>query len=155
MTWGAIAGFTIRLTLAAVIVLGSRSLAVAQNITYTYDPAGRLISITDASGNVATYTYDPVGNLLSIARTSSPQGKAQPSSGATSTSYAAAGLYGRASGVFGVPIELAGTALASTSPTIANSSRIAKRTAKIENRDILGSRILTVNAVADPEEGGR
>ncbi len=147
----AFARFALLLALTTMIVLASGSLAVAQNITYAYDPAGRLTSVTNPSGTTATYSYDPVGNLLSITITNPPQGNAQPSLSTAPSSYAAAELYGRASGVFGFPIELADTALVSTSPTVTNT----KRTAKIENRDIRGGRILTVNTLADREEGGR
>src|SRR5581483_2131576 len=37
-------------------------------IAYTYDPVGRLTSVTDQYGSSAIYTYDSVGNILSIAR---------------------------------------------------------------------------------------
>jgi YD repeat-containing protein len=38
------------------------------DITYAYDPDGRLIGVVNASGSAATYQYDVVGNLLSISR---------------------------------------------------------------------------------------
>jgi YD repeat-containing protein len=38
------------------------------DITYAYDPDGRLIAAVNASGRAATYQYDVVGNLLSISR---------------------------------------------------------------------------------------
>jgi len=41
----------------------------ATGVTYTYDAAGRLKTVTDPAGATATYSYDAVGNLLSIART--------------------------------------------------------------------------------------
>ena len=148
---GAVARLALLLVLTALTVLGSGSLAVAQNITYTYDPAGRLATVTNASGTTATYTYDPVGNLLSIAIANPPQGNARPSLSTAPTSYAAAEIYGRASGLFGVPIELADTELALELPPVANS----KRTAKIENRNIASGRILKVDAVVGREEGGR
>jgi len=37
-------------------------------IAYAYDDLGRLVGVTDQSGQTATYSYDPVGNLLSISR---------------------------------------------------------------------------------------
>ncbi|HEX5107374.1 MAG TPA: IPT/TIG domain-containing protein [Vicinamibacterales bacterium] len=45
--------------------------AFAQGVQYVYDDAGRLISVTDPTGDTAIYQYDPVGNVLSITRTSS------------------------------------------------------------------------------------
>ena len=36
----------------------------AQSVNYTYDQAGRLISVVYPSGTTATYTYDASGNLL-------------------------------------------------------------------------------------------
>ena len=38
------------------------STASAGNITYTYDPIGRVTSATYASGTKITYTYDAAGN---------------------------------------------------------------------------------------------
>jgi len=40
-------------------------------ITYSYDNLGRLIGVTDQSGDTATYNYDAVGNITSIGRRSS------------------------------------------------------------------------------------
>lgn len=37
--------------------------------TYIYDQSGRLVRAIDSTGNVLTYTYDAAGNLLSITRT--------------------------------------------------------------------------------------
>lgn len=37
-----------------------------QQISYTYDEAGRLVGVVDPSGNGAAYRYDAVGNMLSI-----------------------------------------------------------------------------------------
>jgi len=36
------------------------------NITYAYDPDGRLVGVVNGSGSAASYQYDAVGNLLSI-----------------------------------------------------------------------------------------
>jgi len=41
------------------------------DITYVYDPGGRLVAVTDASGNRADYVYDD-GNLLLQITNSSP-----------------------------------------------------------------------------------
>jgi YD repeat-containing protein len=46
---------------------------VGQQITYTYDQAGRLVGVVDPSGNGASYRYDAVGNIVSIQRYSSSQ----------------------------------------------------------------------------------
>src|SRR5260370_19849429 len=43
----------------------------ATPITYSYDNLGRLIGVTDQSGDTATYNYDAVGNITSIGRRSS------------------------------------------------------------------------------------
>jgi len=48
---------------------GLSSLADAGNITYVYDPLGRLVGVVDGSGNAATYRYDGAGNLISISTT--------------------------------------------------------------------------------------
>jgi YD repeat-containing protein len=37
----------------------------AETVTYAYDVAGRLTSVTYASGTTITYTYDAAGNLTS------------------------------------------------------------------------------------------
>lgn len=36
----------------------------ADSLKYTYDPAGRLATVTSASGTVVTYSYDAAGNLI-------------------------------------------------------------------------------------------
>ena len=38
------------------------------NITYAYDPNGRLVGVVNSSGSAASYQFDTVGNLLSITR---------------------------------------------------------------------------------------
>ena len=62
--------------IAAGALISALSHAQAQgqaSVAYFYDQLGRLIGITDASGNSATYAYDPVGNILSVSRTSANQ----------------------------------------------------------------------------------
>jgi YD repeat-containing protein len=34
--------------------------------TYEYDSIGRLAKLSDKSGRILTYSYDPAGNLLSV-----------------------------------------------------------------------------------------
>jgi YD repeat-containing protein len=43
------------------------SLPGQSTINYAYDPAGRLVGVSDSGSNTAKYSYDLVGNLLSIA----------------------------------------------------------------------------------------
>jgi YD repeat-containing protein len=43
------------------------SLPGQSTINYAYDPAGRLVGVSDSGSNTAKYGYDLVGNLLSIA----------------------------------------------------------------------------------------
>jgi YD repeat-containing protein len=64
------------------------NVVVPPPITYTYDAAGRLTSVTDQWGNSAIYSYDAVGNLLSIARPINPPiiSTFSPTSGVTGTS---------------------------------------------------------------------
>ncbi len=56
--------------LAVFIVVSSASSARAQ-MSYVYDELGRVIAVTDPSGDTVRYTYDAVGNVLSISRASS------------------------------------------------------------------------------------
>lgn len=54
---------------ACAILLASAASAPAQSpVMYVYDELGRLVAVTDGSGETAKYTYDAVGNVLSIAR---------------------------------------------------------------------------------------
>jgi YD repeat-containing protein len=46
----------------------SNTTVASGNITYAYDPDGRLVGVVNASGSVATYQYDVVGNVLAISR---------------------------------------------------------------------------------------
>src|SRR5205823_2981164 len=52
-------------TVAVNLVL---SAVAPTDISYVYDELGRLVAVTDATGDTATYGYDAVGNILSIAR---------------------------------------------------------------------------------------
>ena len=53
------------LILAIAISAGLAASAYA-DITYVYDPAGRLVAVVDGSGNAASYAYDKAGNLTGI-----------------------------------------------------------------------------------------
>jgi YD repeat-containing protein len=55
-------------TLAAIIVAILSAPPIFANITYVYDPDGRLIVVVDGSGNAASYNYDNEGNLQTISR---------------------------------------------------------------------------------------
>lgn len=46
----------------------SLPLAATGPVGYVYDELGRLVQVTDPSGEAAIYRYDPVGNLTSIVR---------------------------------------------------------------------------------------
>jgi YD repeat-containing protein len=143
----AIARFMLSLALAAVIVFSSGATARTQNLTFSYDAAGRLTGVTDASGNNATYSYDKVGNLQSITRTNAPQGQSQPPS---NSDIAEAALYGEAFGVSGTPVEALTQAIAAmTSPAVASNAAAApKRTSSAEDRPLPGGRVLRVSALA-------
>ncbi len=39
---------------------------IGRQIHYTYDSAGRLVTVTDAGGGVTRYTYDSTGNMLTL-----------------------------------------------------------------------------------------
>ncbi|MBI1848221.1 MAG: IPT/TIG domain-containing protein, partial [Candidatus Rokubacteria bacterium] len=55
------------LTLLALVCLLAGPVGAA-TISYTYDAGGRLVSVSDPSGDTVRYYYDAVGNLLDIAR---------------------------------------------------------------------------------------
>ena len=45
--------------------------AAAGSVSYAYDELGRLVQVTDPSGDSAIYRYDPVGNITAIERAGS------------------------------------------------------------------------------------
>jgi len=60
-----------RCVFIVAVLLEFASLLQAQQtapFTYAYDDAGRLVGMTDATGNTTTYTYDALGNIVSITR---------------------------------------------------------------------------------------
>jgi len=58
-----------RVALACALGLCAQSTITFQ---YFYDDLGQLIKVIDSSGNEIDYTYDAVGNILSITRTTAP-----------------------------------------------------------------------------------
>ncbi|MFI7603243.1 RHS repeat-associated core domain-containing protein [Actinoplanes sp. NPDC049681] len=68
------AAATVALLLAGLLTVADSppGAAAAPKVAYTYDKAGRLTSVTDATGASATYQYDPVGNLTAITRSAPP-----------------------------------------------------------------------------------
>lgn len=58
------------LTVLGVLLAAGGALG---DITYVYDPGGRLVAVTDASGNRADYLYDEGNLLLQITNSSSSQ----------------------------------------------------------------------------------
>jgi uncharacterized protein (TIGR03437 family) len=48
----------------ALSFLLAATLALAANVNYTYDAAGRLIKVDYGNGSIVNYTYDKAGNLL-------------------------------------------------------------------------------------------
>jgi YD repeat-containing protein len=58
---------------AAVCALLSWPVLAQTTIQYIYDDLGRLIAVSDPSGDTAIYHYDAVGNILSIDRHASSQ----------------------------------------------------------------------------------
>jgi uncharacterized protein (TIGR03437 family) len=103
---------TLRTTLLLLIACGC---LLADNVTYQYDDAGRLISATYASGAVVTFAYDRAGNLL--ARTVVAAGAPQIKSGGVvnSASYTAPLVRGELATIFGTGLA-GGTANAGSLP---------------------------------------
>jgi uncharacterized protein (TIGR03437 family) len=60
--------------LSAILLCGSAASLLADNVTYTYDAADRLVKVDYGNGKTITYTYDKSGNLLN--RTASNGGAA-------------------------------------------------------------------------------
>lgn len=58
------------LTVLGVLLAAGGALA---DITYVYDPGGRLVAVTDASGNRADYVYGRANLLVQITNSSSSQ----------------------------------------------------------------------------------
>src|SRR5579863_9558643 len=52
-------------SILAVLLIGVGR--TAADVTFIYDDAGRLVSMTDSVGNSMNYTYDAAGNLMSVA----------------------------------------------------------------------------------------
>jgi YD repeat-containing protein len=57
------------------------------DVTYAYDPDGRLVGVLNSAGSAASYQYDAVGDLLSITRPTAAVSilALSPYSGPTST----------------------------------------------------------------------
>lgn len=53
-----------RVTAICLALAISPSIAATATLTYGYDLAGRLISVSSAGQGATTYAYDPAGNLL-------------------------------------------------------------------------------------------
>jgi YD repeat-containing protein len=71
--------------LVLTLLVGAVSLSLrADAVSYTYDDAGRLTSVTYPNGTSISYTYDAAGNLTARIVTSAgssakkPQPKAKP-----------------------------------------------------------------------------
>jgi YD repeat-containing protein len=61
------------------LLVGAASLSLrADAVTYIYDDAGRLTSVTYANGTSISYTYDAAGNLTARTVTSSGSSTNKP-----------------------------------------------------------------------------
>jgi YD repeat-containing protein len=56
------------LSVAVALLIIICAPALCQEVTYIYDPLGRLIAVVDLEGRTTMYDYDAVGNLLSTRR---------------------------------------------------------------------------------------
>ncbi len=61
----------LHLFIMAVCFLVSSASGVQAQIVYVYDELGRVIAVTDPSGDTVRYNYDAVGNVTSISRAAS------------------------------------------------------------------------------------
>lgn len=64
------AGLLVWAWLAAVLPLAAQQTVEFQ---YLYDPNGQLVRVVDSLGQVVTYNYDAAGNLLSVSQTTTNQ----------------------------------------------------------------------------------
>jgi YD repeat-containing protein len=79
-------------TIFLYVTLCIAGMLYADTVSYTYDDAGRLTSVTYSSGATITYSYDPAGNLTARTVTApaspasaKPQTKKSPSKGKSKT----------------------------------------------------------------------
>jgi YD repeat-containing protein len=77
--------------------------ALSGPVLYAYDELGRLVQVTDPSGNSAIYRYDPVGNITAIDRPGSGGSNPVAISGFTPTS-----------GLVGTTVTISGTGFSPT-----------------------------------------
>ena len=63
------------LTLSALLIFLPCAASTGLNspVEYVYDELGRLVGVTDTSGNSAAYTYDAVGNIVAVSRAATGQ----------------------------------------------------------------------------------
>lgn len=64
--------FAVVASVCAVVLLFLAISLVLADVTYRYDPDGRLTEVCNGSGQAVTYGYDPDGNIASIVPTSCP-----------------------------------------------------------------------------------
>lgn len=55
-----------RICLLSLLLIAALASGAAYASNYIYDSDGRLVAVTDTSGNTVVYNYDAVGNILSI-----------------------------------------------------------------------------------------
>lgn len=92
----------------------------SSSIKYTYDAAGRLISVATPNNGTASYTYDSVGNLLSVSRdaTANTSSANPPSSNAPGLQTPHISGFTPTSGASGIYVTLRG---ANFSPVLAEN----------------------------------